>query len=162
MRYAQALPVFLFAIAVASSAPAADLGRANGSVTIDGKPIALQYAYAVDHQKNQLSNKSNETKVVLTDKPLPDGTKLSNIDETFPDGINGVVVSLAPNDSVSHVFVQHPAGSYDAGYFEGVQDYHFKRVKGDRGTIGGTLSSKKITTNTMSFFFDAEFLSQVQ
>jgi hypothetical protein len=160
MRYARALPVLLFAIA--SSAFAADLGRASGSVTIDGKPIVLQYAYAVDHQKNQLSNKSNETKVVLTDKPLPDGTKLSNIDESFPDGINGVVVSLAPNDSVSHVFVQHPAGSYDAGYFEGVQDYHFKRAKGDRGTIGGTLSSKKITTNTMSFFFDAEFLSQVQ
>src|SRR3954447_1023612 len=110
MRYAQALPVLLFAIA--SSAFAADLGRANGSVTIDGKPIVLQYAYAVDHQKNQLSNKSNEKKVVLTAKPLPDGTKLANIDESFPDGINGVVISLAPNDSVSHVFVQHPAGSY--------------------------------------------------
>ena len=69
---------------------------------------------------------------------------------------------MAPNDSISHVFVQHPAGSYDAGYFEGVQDYRFKRVRGDRGTIGGTLSSKRITTNTMSFSFDAEFLSQVQ
>ena len=59
MRYAQALPVLLFAIA--SSAFAADLGRATGSVTIDGKPIVLQYAYAIDHQKNQLTNKSNET-----------------------------------------------------------------------------------------------------
>ena len=160
MRYARALPVLL--LAVASVASAADLGRATGAVTIDGKPIVLQYAYAVDHQKNQLTNKSNETKVILTDKPLPDGIKLGNIDETFPDGINGIVVSVAPNDSISHVFVQHPAGSYDAGYFEGVQDYRFKRVRGDRGTIGGTLSSKKITTNTMSFSFDAEFNANVQ
>jgi hypothetical protein len=161
MRYARALPVLLLFV-IASSAFAADPGRATGSVTIDGKPIVLQYAYAVDHQKNQLTNKSNETKVVLTDKPLPDGTKLDNIDETFPDGINGVVVAVMPNDNISHVFVQHPAGSYDAGYFEGVQDYHFKRVRGDRGTIGGTLSSKKIQTNTMSFFFDAEFNANVQ
>src|ERR1043166_710694 len=99
MRYARALSVLF--LTIASSAFAADLGRATGALTIDGKPIVLQYAYAIDHQKNQLTNKSNETKVFLTDKPLPDGIKLGNIDETFPDGINGVVVSLAPNDSVS-------------------------------------------------------------
>ena len=160
MRYAQALPVLLFAIA--SSAFAADLGRATGSVTIDGKPIVLQYAYAIDHQKNQLTNKSNETKVILTDKPLPDATKLDDVDYTFPDGVFGIVVCLTPADAVSHVVVQHPAGTFDAGYFEGVQDYRFKRARGDRGTISGTLSSKKITTNTMSFFFDAEFAAQVQ
>ena len=28
-------------------------------------------------------------------------------------------------------------------------------------TIGGTLSSKKITTNTMTFYFDAEFAAQI-
>ena len=59
MRYARALPVVL--LAVTSVASAADLGRATGAVTIDGKPIVLQYAYAIDHQKNQLTNKSNET-----------------------------------------------------------------------------------------------------
>jgi hypothetical protein len=160
MRYARALTVVL--IMFGSSALAADLGRATGSVTIDGKPIVLQYAYAVDHQKNQLSNKSNETRIVLTDKPLPDGTKLDDIENTFPDGTYGVVVCVTPNDNISHVFVQHPTGSYDAGYFEGVQDYRFKRTRGDRGTIAGTLSSKKITTNTMSFFFDSEFAANVQ
>ena len=161
MRHAQALIVLL--LVIGSSAFAADLGRAIGSVTIDGKPIVLQYAYAIDHQKNQLSNKANETKIVLTDKPLPDGTKLDDVDYTFPDGIFGIVVCVNPTDNVSHVVVQHPTGTYDAGYFEGVQDYRFKRIRGgDRGTIGGTLSSKKITTNTMSFFFDAEFAAQVQ
>src|SRR5437763_15206585 len=160
MRYAQALPVLLFAIA--SSAFAADLGRAAGAVTIDGKPIVLQYAYAIDHQKNQLTNKSSDTKIVRTDKPLPDGTKLDDVDYNFPDGIFGVVVCVGPKDDISHVVVQHPGGTYDAGYFEGVQDYRFRRVRGDRGTIGGALSSKKITTTTMSFFFDSEFAAPVQ
>jgi len=160
MRYAAALIAGSFL--VVGTLVAADLGRAVGSVTIDGKPIVLQYAYAIDHQKNQLSNKNNDTKVILTDKPLPDGTKLDEVDYNFPDGIYGVVVCMTPQDSVSHVVVQHPAGTFDAGYFEGVQDYRFKRVKGDRGMIGGTLSSKKVTTNTMAFFFDAEFAANVQ
>src|SRR5436853_6071493 len=160
MRYARALTGILLMIAI--SAVAADLGRAAGAVTIDGKPIVLQYAYAIDHQKNQLTNKSNETKVILTDKPLPDATKLDDVDYTFPDGVFGIVVCLTPADALSHVVVQHPARTYDAGYFEGVQDYRFKRIRGDRGTISGTLSSKKITTNTMTFFFDAEFAAQVQ
>ena len=159
MRYAAVIAI---SFVVAGTLVAADLGRAVGSVTIDGKPIVLQYAYAIDHQKNQLSNKSNETKVILTDKPIPDGTKLADVDYNFPDGIYGVVVCMTPQDNVSHVVVQHPAGTYDAGYFEGVQDYRFKRAKGDRGTINGTLSSKKITTNTMAFFFDAEFAANIQ
>jgi hypothetical protein len=160
MRYAAALIAISFF--VVGSLVAADLGRAVGTVTIDGKPIVLQYAYAIDHQKNQLSNKSNETKVILTDKPIPDGTKLDEVDYNFPDGVLGLVVCMTPQDNISHVVVQHPTGTYDAGYFEGVQDYRFKRAKGDRGTIGGTLSSKKITTNTMAFFFDAEFAANVQ
>ncbi|HEV2721486.1 MAG TPA: hypothetical protein VG323_15805 [Thermoanaerobaculia bacterium] len=161
MRNARALIVFL--LLVGSSAVGADLGRAVGAVTIDGKPIVLQYAYAVDHQKNQLTNKNSDTRIILTDKPLPDGTKLDDVDYNFPDGILGVVVCVSsPSDNVSHVVVQHPTGTYDGGYFEGVQDYKFKRVRGDRGTIGGTLQSKKVTTNTMSFFFDAEFAASVK
>ncbi len=162
MRYALALTVLL--LVFGSSTFAADLGRAIGSVTIDGKPIVLQYAYAIDHQKNQLSSKTSDTKIILTDRPLPDGTKLDDVDYSFPDGVFGIVVCVtAPADGVSHVVVQHPTGTYDAGYFEGVPDYRFKRIRGgDRGTVGGTLSSKKITTNTMSFYFDAEFAAQVQ
>jgi len=161
MRYARALIAVSFVIG--SSAFAADLGRAIGTVTIDGKPIVLQYAFAIDHQKNQLTNKTSDTKIILTDKPLPDGTKLEDIDYNFPDGIYGVVVCLtAPTDGISHVVVQHPGGTFDAGYFEGVPDYRFKRARGERGTISGTLSSKKVTTNTMAFYFDAEFAAQMQ
>ena len=161
MRYAWAFMASLFV--VGGAAMAADLGRASGAVTIDGKPIVLQYAYAIDHQKNQLTNKTNEIRIILTDKPLPEGTKLDEVDYNFPDGTFGVVVCVGLKDEISHVVVQHPAGTYDAGYSEGVTDYRFKRNRsGERGTISGTLTSKKITTNTMSFFFDAEFAAQVQ
>src|ERR1044071_6710453 len=98
MRYAAALIAVSFLIV--GSLVAADLGRAVGSVTIDGKPIVLQYAYAIDHQKNQLSNKNSDTKVILTDKPLPDGTKLDDVDYNFPDGIYGLVVCMTPQGGI--------------------------------------------------------------
>lgn len=141
---------------------AVDLGRAEGALTIDGNKIPLAYAYAVDHQKNQLNNKNNETRIILTDKPLPDNANLADIENAFPDGVLGVIVCVNPKDEISHVFVSDPTGTYDGGYFEGVQDYRFSRRKGDRGTINGVLSSKRVTTNTMTFSFDADFAATVK
>ncbi len=151
----------LFFLAV--PAFAADLGRAQGTLTIDGTRIQLTYAYAIDHQKNQLTNKNSDTRIILTDKPLPDSAKLEDVDYNFPEGVLGVVFCInGRNDDISHVVVQHSAGTYDGGFFENVPDYHFKRVKADRGVLSGTVSSKKITTNTMTFSFDAEFTTQVK
>jgi hypothetical protein len=141
---------------------AVDLGRADGTLVIDGNKIPLQYAYAVDHQKNLLSNKNNETRIILTDKPLADGAKLDDIENAFPDGVLGVVFTINPKDEISHVFVANPNGTYDGGYWEGVTDYNFKRHKSaDRGTLNGAVSSKKVTTNTMTFYFDADFAASV-
>jgi len=143
---------------------AVDLGRAEGTLTIDNNRIPLTYAYAVDHQKNQLTNKNSDTKIILTDKPLPEGSKLDDIDYNFPEGILGLVICIGgKNDDISHIVVQHSTGTYDGGYFENVPDYHFKRQKSsDRSVLTGTFTSKKITTNTMTFSFDAEFAAQVQ
>jgi hypothetical protein len=158
-KFAAVLVLFLLAI----PAFAADLGRAQGTLTIDGTRIPLTYAYAIDHQKNQLTNKNSDTRIILTDKPLPDNTKLADVDYTFPEGVLGVVFCInGKNDDISHVVVQHASGTYDGGFFEGVPDYRFKRVKADRGVLSGSVSSKKITTNTMVFSFDADFTTQVQ
>lgn len=159
MRQALAFSALLF---IAVPVLAVDLGRADGNLVIDGNKIPLQYAYAVDHQKNQLNNKTNETRVILTDKPLADGADLANIENAFPDGILGVVFTVNPKGDISHVFVSNPTGTYDGGYFEGVQDYRFNPRKGQRGTIEGTVSSKKVQTNTMTFSFDADFLAAVK
>ena len=159
MRQTAAVLVLLF---VAVSLFAVDAGRAEGALNVGGTRIPLTYAYVIDHQKNGLTNKTSDTKIILTDKPLPENTKLDDVDYNFPEGILGVVVCVTGKDDISHVVVQHPSGTYDGGFFENVPDYHFKRVKGDRGVLNGTLSSKKVKTNTMEFSFEADFSAQIQ
>jgi hypothetical protein len=143
---------------------AVDPGHAEGAVTIDGNRIPLLYAYAARHQKNQITNRDDDTKFVLTDKPLPDGAQLADIDYNFPEGILGIVFCVDRKGFVSHVVVQHATGTYDGGYFDGeaMKDYHYKSRKLDGGAIGGNVTSKKVTTNTMTFSFDCEFAATPQ
>lgn len=159
-QFAAVLVLLLLALPAA----AVDLGRAEGTLTIDSTRIPLTYAYAIDHQKNQLTNRNSDTKIILTDKPLPESTKLDDVDYNFPDGILGVVICISgKNDDVSHVVVQHSSGTYDGGFFENVPEYKFKRQKAaDRSTLAGNITSKKVTTNTMTFTFDADFAATVQ
>lgn len=153
-----------FVIASLFSSPvlAVDAGKAEGAVIVDGTRIGLAWAYAVDHQKNELTMTKNDTRIVLTDKPLPDGVKLDEIDYSFPEGTMGVVICIARDEKVSHVVVQHPKGMYDAGYFDSDRDYHFKPMKSDPGTIAGSVSSRKITTNTMTFSLEVDFNAVVK
>ena len=148
----------LFAISILSSAAyAVDLGKAQGAVVVDGARIDLNYAYAIDHQKNEVTNRRDDTRVVLTDKPLPDGTKLDDIDYSFPEGTLGMVICVSHEDKVSHVVVQHAKGMYDAGFFESEPIYSFRRVKSDRGSIAGSVSARRVKTNTMTFSCDVDF-----
>ena len=136
---------------------AVDPGRAEGRLTVNGAPINLAYAYAVDRQMNDLTKTKDDTRIILTDKPLPEGTDLNTVDYTFPDGILGVVVCVDKNRQVSHVVVQHPTGTFDAGYFEGVQDYRYRPHRSDNGMLAGNVSARNVTTATMTFSYDAEF-----
>lgn len=157
-RLALALPFIL----IATPLLAVDLGKAAGAMTVDGNRIELTYAYAIGHQKNELNNRSDDTRVVLTSQPLPPDVKLSDIDYSFPDGTMGLVVCITRTGKISHVVVQHPHGMYDAGYFDNVQDYQYKPDKSDSGTIAGKVTSAKITTNTMTFSFDVDFDAAVK
>ena len=141
----------------ASAAYAVDPGRAQGTITVDGARIDLNYAYAVDHQKNEITNRKDDTRVVLTDKPLPDGTKLDDIDYSFPEGTLGMVVCVTHDDKISHVIIQHAKGMYDAGAFDSDPNYAFRRVKTDRGSIAGNVTAKRVKTNTMTFSFGVDF-----
>jgi len=152
------LVVFL----VALPAFAVDLGRAEGSLMIDGNKIPLNYAYAVAKQKNELSGRNEMTRIILTEKPLPDGAKLTEMDNNLPGDLNGVIICIDKLGRVGHVAVQHPKGTYDGGYFEGVPDYEFRQHKGESGTYGGTVSSLRIKTNTMTFSYDASFVASLR
>ncbi|HEV7571475.1 MAG TPA: hypothetical protein VGQ21_08230 [Thermoanaerobaculia bacterium] len=152
------LVVFL----VALPAFAIDPGHAEGSLTIDANKIPLNYAYAVAKQKNELSGRNEMTRIILTEKPLPDGAKLTEMDNNLPGNLNGVIICIDKLGRVGHVAVQHPKGTYDGGYFEGVPDYEFKQRKGESGTYGGTVSSMSIKTNTMTFSYDATFVASLR
>lgn len=146
----------VFAIALAVPALALDLGKADGFLMIDGKKFTLAYAYAIGRHKNQLSGRNDNTLLILTDHPLPDDVRLHDLEATLPDGVNGVMICADKDHHVTHVAVQHPGGMYDGGFFEGVESYELHRRKGE-GAFAGTATSKKIRTNTMSFWYDAAF-----
>jgi hypothetical protein len=152
------LVVFL----VALPASAVDLGRAEGSLTIDGAKIPLNYAYAVAKQKNQLNDRNEITRIILTEKPLPEDAKLTALDGELPGDLNGVIICIDKLGRVAHVAVQHPHGTYDGGYFEGVQDYDYKQRKGESGTLSGSVSSLRIKSNTMTFSYDATFVASLR
>jgi hypothetical protein len=142
---------------VTTAASAVDLGKAEGTLTVDNKKLGLGYAYAVGHQRNQLSRRNDDIRIILTDKALPDGVKLDELDYAFPEGYVGVVACVTHDNRVAHIVVQHPGGTYDADYFENDQNYRFKPAKGESGTVSGNLSSTRMTTNTMTFFFNVDF-----
>lgn len=141
---------------------AVDLGRAAGSVTVDSTRIDLYYAYAVGNQKNEITRRSDEVKVVITNKPLADSVKLDEIDLSFPGDVLGLVVSITSDGKVSHVMVQHPIGTYDSGYVEDAHEYRFKSRRSEAGTVEGNVSSRRVKTNTMTFSFDVEFAATVK
>jgi hypothetical protein len=153
-------PWILAALAVsllAGAALAVDPGKAEGTVIVDGTRINVIYAYSVNHQKNEITNRKDDRRVILTNKALPDGFKLDDIDYSFPEDTLGMVVCLTHDDKVSHVLVQHQKGMYDAGYFDGDPSYTFKPLKNEHGSVAGNVSSRKVKTNTMSFSFDVDF-----
>ena len=147
---------------VASSVSAADLGRAEGALTIDKDRIGLGYAYAIGHQRNDTTKRKDETKVILTDKALPQDANLDEIEATIPDNTYAMIFNIAPNGKVTHVAVLHPKGSYDAGFLEDMPDYRFKNAGGSRGIVAGKISSGRIQTNTMAFTVDADFNAAVK
>jgi hypothetical protein len=147
----------------ATAALAADLGHAQGSLTIGSTEVPLAYAYVMDHAHNDLSNRNDATKIILTDKPLPAGTKLSDVDANFPDGILGVVVSIGRDRDQQplHLVVQHPTGMYDAGWMQPIKDLHV-RAKKSNGQMDGHVSVKQVETASVTFGFDADFSAAVQ
>jgi hypothetical protein len=155
-----ALTMLAFLLA-GGSALAVDLGRASGTLIIDGTKFDLGYAYAISRHKNQLTNRSDNTLVILTDKPLAEPANLHDFEATLPDGVNGVMFCLDRDKRITHVAVQHPSGMFDAGFFEGIESYEFKPRKSDQG-FNGTASSRRVKTNTMTFSYDVTFSAEMR
>jgi len=149
-------------LCLAVPAFAVDPGRASGTVTIDGKPMTIGYAYAVGRQQNEANHRKDDVRIVLTDKPLPDGTKLDEIDYAFPDGVFGMVVCVDHDQQTSHLVLQHETGMYDAGYFTDPRDFQYKGRRSGDVLNGHVSSARPVKTNTMTFTYDVEFAANVK
>ena len=152
----------LASLLVAVSLSAADLGRADGNLTIDRQQIPLGYAYALGHQHNDITKRKDDTKVILTDKPLAADADLDQVEALLPQGMYAVIFNVASNGKITHVSVLHPKGSYDGGYLEDMPDFRFKNANGPRGTMSGRITSSRVQTNTMTFSVESDFNAQVR
>ena len=142
---------------------AVDPGRADGKLVVNGTTIPLTYSYVIGRQKNQITNRNDDIKVILTDKPLLPDTNLNEFDANFPEGVLGVVVCIDKDKQISHLVVQHPNGMYDAGYFTNLPDYRFRSRRGEGGAYSGTVFvAHPVATATIQFTFDVTFAAQMQ
>jgi hypothetical protein len=155
--------LFLAAIVALVALPlhAIDAGRAEGTLVVAGTPVSLEYAYAIGGQKDDATGRSDDIKIILTDKPLPDGFDLRNIESSFPDGITGIVFAIDHDRNPAHTFIQYSAGMYDAGYFAKTDVYRFRGRVND-GVVDGKVSARKITTSTTTMSFEVQFAASVQ
>ena len=140
---------------------AIDNGRAEGTLTIGGATVNLTYAYAIGGQKNEVNGRNDDIKIILTDKPLPDGFDLHNIESAFPDGITGIVFAINNERQPSHIYVQYASGMYDGGYFTKSDLYRFRGRMND-GVLDGRVSARKVTTSTTTLSFDVQFAAGVR
>lgn len=153
--------VFAAALIVSLPAFAVEPGQAVGTLTVGAEKIPLTFAYAIGRQKNEFSNRKDDIRIVLTNRALPDNTDLSTVENSFPDGTYGVVVSVDNKHMVSHVVAQFPTGMYDAGFFAPGNDYTFTgKVENKR--VEGEIMSKTIATSTTKFSFDASLNAAVK
>ena len=132
---------------------AVEPGQAEGTLTVGGQKITLAFAYAIGHQKNEFNNRKDDIRIIVTDKALPDSTDFANIENSFPEGVNGLVVCIDNKHAVSHVLTQFPSGMYDAGYFGPGDQYAFSG-KVENRRVEALLTSKSITTSTTKFAFE--------
>ena len=156
------LVVCLFAAVLAVPAFAVDPGRADGSLTTGAGAIPLAYAYVMDGAHSDLSGKSDALKIILTDKPLPAGTRLADVDYSFPDGILGIVVCADKDNQPQHLVVQHPQGTYDGGWTDVNRDFRLRMRRTREGTVEGRLTCRRAEKPSVTFAFDAEFNAVVQ
>jgi len=140
---------------------AIDAGHAEGTLVIGGAAVNLVNAYAIGGQKDEANGRNDDIKIILTDKTLPDGFDLRNIESAFPDGITGIVFAIDNDRNPSHAFIQYAAGMYDAGYFTKTDVYRF-RGRVNEGVLDGRVSARKITTSTTTMSFDVQFAASVQ
>jgi hypothetical protein len=107
--------VFIFTcllcfVALGSVALAAE-GKAEGQLIVDGKPVKIAYAYA-SAQPGFFDNKTEDTRVLLTDVPLPDKAledDFTRINLAKQGKLHCLEVTINAKQQPISVTIRHPA-----------------------------------------------------
>ena len=153
--------IFLGALLAAVPAAAIEPGQAEGTLTINSTTVNLAYSYALGNQRNEATGRTDDIKLVLSDKPLPAGMDMTGIEYTFPAGTLGVVVIFESNRQPVRVFIQHGGGTFESSDFKSGIYKLRPRISRD-GEIDGRIESKPITAATMFLQFGANFRAAIK
>ena len=156
----RSIPLLLLSL-VALPLFALDPGRAEGVLTTDSVKTPLAYAYMARKVHNETSGKNDATKIVLTDKALPEGTNIRNLDYEFPEGIYGIVVCLDREQQPVHVVVQHPSGVYDGGWLQAEPNVTVRARQVD-GALEGHMRCRSVERPSVTYSFEADFAASGQ
>lgn len=155
-----AIPITLILLA-AVPVLAIEPGQAEGTLTINSTTVNLTYCYAIGNQRNPLTGRTDDIKVVLSDRPLAQDTDMSVIEYQFPAGTLGVVAIFESNRQPVRVFIQHGTGIFESSDFKSGIYKLRARISRD-GEIDGRLESKPITAATMFLQFGANFRAVIR
>lgn len=153
--------ILLVALLAALPAMAIEQGQAEGTLTVNANTVNLAYSYAVGNQHNDATGRTDDIKLVLSDKPLPAGTEMAGIEYAFPAGILGVVVIFESNRQAVRVFIEHGGGTFESSDFKSGVYKLRPRITRD-GEIDGRIESKPITAATMFLQFGANFRAAIK
>jgi hypothetical protein len=155
------LMLSVLAILAALPALAIEPGQAEGTLTVNSSTVNLAYCYALGNQRNPLTGRTDDIKVILSDHPLPSDVDMSAIEYSFPSGTLGVVVIFEANRQPVRVFIQHGTGTFESSDFKSGVYKLRSRISRD-GEIDGRLESKPITAATMFLQFGASYRAQIR
>jgi hypothetical protein len=140
---------------------AIDPGQAEGTLVINSSTVNLTYCYAVGNQTNALTGRTDDIKIVLSEKPVAADADFTQIEYAFPAENRGVVLVINSNRQPVRVFIEHGTGIFESSDFK---SGNFKvRVRSNReGDLDGRIESKPITASTLYLKFDASFRAFVR
>lgn len=121
-------------------------GAAAGTLTIDGKPLALSHAYALA-QPNTFEKSKTDIAIALTEKPLPAGAlrDIAELDDALRSVHGYVFFKINEAGSPIREVVDHPALGDETLQMSGFTRAGFTaRVFGkDKDRVEGTFATKQ-------------------
>ncbi len=120
-------------------------GKASGTLTIDGKSIALKYAYAM-LQPNTFDKDKTDIAVLLTGRPLNEGTvkDAEKLDDAVGQEHGWAFFKIDDAGRPIHEVIDHPAAGGSRLIMSGFTQAGFVQKKREKDRLEGSFATGKI------------------